>query len=199
MLVKSSARRWSGSTKILADHKVDIEVTPDLPMLELDPVLFEQVTLQSSRQRRQSMRRPEQRCIFRAWQEEHTVKLQVTDEGSGISPEEIDRIFEKFHRAYKSDQVRAGTGLGLAIARGFVEAMGGTVMLQIGLIDLAPYSRSRCQSLSHRTLGHCRMSATALKVLVIDDEAPIRKLLRMGLGTQGYQTIDAPNGRLLSS
>ena len=39
------------------------------------------------------------------------------------------------------------------------------------------------------------MSATALKVLVIDDEAPIRKLLRMGLGTQGYQTIDAPNGK----
>jgi two-component system KDP operon response regulator KdpE len=39
------------------------------------------------------------------------------------------------------------------------------------------------------------MKATALKVLVIDDEPPIRKLLRMGLGTQGYQTIDAPNGK----
>jgi two-component system KDP operon response regulator KdpE len=39
------------------------------------------------------------------------------------------------------------------------------------------------------------MNATPLKVLVIDDEPPIRKLLRMGLGTQGYHTIDAPNGR----
>jgi two-component system KDP operon response regulator KdpE len=39
------------------------------------------------------------------------------------------------------------------------------------------------------------MNATHLKVLVIDDEPPIRKLLRMGLGTQGYHTIDAPNGR----
>jgi two-component system KDP operon response regulator KdpE len=39
------------------------------------------------------------------------------------------------------------------------------------------------------------MNATPLKVLVIDDEPPIRKLLRMGLGTQGYQTIDAPNGK----
>ena len=37
------------------------------------------------------------------------------------------------------------------------------------------------------------MSAAPLKVLVVDDEPPIRKLLRMGLGTQGYQTIDAPN------
>ena len=37
------------------------------------------------------------------------------------------------------------------------------------------------------------MSAAPLKVLVVDDEPPIRKLLRMGLGTQGYQTLDAPN------
>ena len=39
------------------------------------------------------------------------------------------------------------------------------------------------------------MSAAPLKILVIDDEPPIRKLLRMGLGTQGYQTIDAPNAK----
>jgi two-component system KDP operon response regulator KdpE len=39
------------------------------------------------------------------------------------------------------------------------------------------------------------MNAAPLKVLVVDDEPPIRKLLRMGLGTQGYQTIDAPNAK----
>jgi two-component system, OmpR family, KDP operon response regulator KdpE len=39
------------------------------------------------------------------------------------------------------------------------------------------------------------MTATPVKVLVIDDEPPIRKLLRMGLGTQGYDILDAPNGR----
>ena len=40
------------------------------------------------------------------------------------------------------------------------------------------------------------MNAAPLKVLVVDDEPPIRKLLRMGLGTQGYQTIDAPNAKV---
>jgi two-component system, OmpR family, KDP operon response regulator KdpE len=40
------------------------------------------------------------------------------------------------------------------------------------------------------------MNAGSLKVLVVDDEPPIRKLLRMGLGTQGYQTIDAPNAKV---
>lgn len=36
----------------------------------------------------------------------------------------------------------------------------------------------------------------AIKVLVIDDEPPIRKLLRMGLGSQGYEVIEASNGKL---
>jgi two-component system, OmpR family, KDP operon response regulator KdpE len=39
------------------------------------------------------------------------------------------------------------------------------------------------------------MTAAPPKVLVIDDEPPIRKLLRMGLTTQGYQVLEAPNGK----
>jgi two-component system, OmpR family, KDP operon response regulator KdpE len=39
------------------------------------------------------------------------------------------------------------------------------------------------------------MSAPALRVLVVDDEPPIRKLLRMGLATQGYQVLEASNGK----
>ena len=39
------------------------------------------------------------------------------------------------------------------------------------------------------------MSAARIKVLVVDDEPPIRKLLRMGLSAQGYDVLDAPNGK----
>jgi two-component system KDP operon response regulator KdpE len=39
------------------------------------------------------------------------------------------------------------------------------------------------------------MTAAPLKVLVIDDEPPIRKLLKMGLTTQGYEVVEAPNGK----
>jgi two-component system KDP operon response regulator KdpE len=39
------------------------------------------------------------------------------------------------------------------------------------------------------------VSAAPLKVLIVDDEPPIRKLLRMGLTTQGYEILDAPNGK----
>ena len=40
------------------------------------------------------------------------------------------------------------------------------------------------------------MSAAAVKIVVIDGEAPIRRLLRMGFSTKGYEIIDAPNGRV---
>jgi DNA-binding response OmpR family regulator len=39
-----------------------------------------------------------------------------------------------------------------------------------------------------------RMTATSNKILVIDDERPIRKLLRIGVSTQGYKVIEASNG-----
>jgi two-component system, OmpR family, sensor histidine kinase KdpD len=51
------------------------------------------------------------------------VTLRVSDSGPGIPREELERIFEPFHRAV--DRPGGGSGLGLAIARGFVEANGG--------------------------------------------------------------------------
>ena len=56
------------------------------------------------------------------------VRLEVVDQGPGISAGEADRVFERF---YRSDQARAategGSGLGLAIARWIVELHGGTI------------------------------------------------------------------------
>jgi two-component system KDP operon response regulator KdpE len=40
------------------------------------------------------------------------------------------------------------------------------------------------------------MSAASLKIMIVDDEPPIRKLLRMGLSTQGYDILEAPNGKI---
>jgi two-component system sensor histidine kinase KdpD len=54
--------------------------------------------------------------------------LEIADEGPGILAEDIDRVFDKFYRVQAGDQKRAGTGLGLAICRGFIEAMGGTII-----------------------------------------------------------------------
>ncbi|HEX4272420.1 MAG TPA: ATP-binding protein, partial [Rhizomicrobium sp.] len=53
--------------------------------------------------------------------------VQVLDEGRGLPEEDRERVFDKFYRVRVADKKRAGTGLGLAIARGFMEAMGGTI------------------------------------------------------------------------
>ena len=183
------------TSKILARHRVELEIADDLPMLELDPVLFEQV-LVNLLDNAAKYAPPDTTLRISSWQEGDKVKLQVADEGSGIPPEELEPIFDKFHRAQKGDQVQAGTGLGLAISRGFVEAMGGTIVAA-NRSDRpgAVFTHHSAYTERHNAFGNGRMSAAPLKVLVVDDEPPIRKLLRMGLGTQGYQTIDAPNAK----
>ena len=67
------------------------------------------------------------RIDIRATRDGELVEIEVVDEGPGIPPADFERIFDKFYRVQKGDQVRAGTGLGLAISRGFVEALHGTI------------------------------------------------------------------------
>jgi two-component system sensor histidine kinase KdpD len=123
-IVGSALRRAS---RILARHEVELDLAPDLPMLELDAVLFEQVLFNILDNAAKYA--PAKTTIrIQAWRDGGTVSLRVIDEGGGIPPADIEHIFDKFYRVQKTDQVRAGTGLGLAISRGFVEAMHGTIM-----------------------------------------------------------------------
>jgi two-component system sensor histidine kinase KdpD len=112
--------------KVLSDHRVEVEMSGMLPMLKLDPVLFEQVLFNILDNA--AKHAPAGSTIsVRAWQSDGTVTLQILDEGEGIPPEDLERIFDKFYRARKGDRVPAGTGLGLPICRGFIEAMDGTI------------------------------------------------------------------------
>ncbi|MEH2557967.1 two-component system sensor histidine kinase KdpD [Bradyrhizobium algeriense] len=122
--IVGSALRRAG--KILVHHKVSLELGPNLPMLELDAVLFEQV-LFNLLDNAAKYAPPGTTISIRGARDQGRVLLQILDEGSGIPPEELESVFDKFYRAQKGDHVRPGTGLGLAISRGFVEAMHGTI------------------------------------------------------------------------
>jgi two-component system sensor histidine kinase KdpD len=123
--IVGSALRRAG--KILVRHKVSLELAAaDLPMLELDAVLFEQV-LFNLLDNAAKYAPADTTISIRSLREKDWVSLQVIDEGDGIPPAELDSVFDKFYRAQKGDHVRPGTGLGLAISRGFVEAMHGTI------------------------------------------------------------------------
>ncbi|MBV8401416.1 MAG: GAF domain-containing protein, partial [Acetobacteraceae bacterium] len=112
--------------KILARHRVELDLEANLPALELDVVLFEHVLFNLLDNAAKYS--PEGSLVtLTARREQNVVRLQVMDEGGGIPPGDLDRIFDKFYRAEGTDRRRAGTGLGLAICRGFIEAMGGTI------------------------------------------------------------------------
>jgi signal transduction histidine kinase len=56
------------------------------------------------------------------------LRIAVTDQGPGIAPEEVERVFERFYRSDRARSAdRGGAGLGLAIARWIVELHGGTI------------------------------------------------------------------------
>ncbi len=62
------------------------------------------------------------------------VRLSVEDTGSGIAPEDLAHIFERFYRSDRSrNATSGGTGIGLAIAKQLVEAHGGTIQIESAL------------------------------------------------------------------
>jgi two-component system sensor histidine kinase KdpD len=123
-IVGSSLRRAS---KILTQHRVEVDLAKDLPMVEIDPVLFEQA-LFNLLDNAAKYAAAGTTVRIQSWRDRNSVGLHVLDEGDGIPPGDLENIFDKFYRARKADHVRAGTGLGLAISRGFVEAMHGTIV-----------------------------------------------------------------------
>jgi two-component system sensor histidine kinase KdpD len=97
---------------------------PDgLPLVRVDPGLLERVlaNLFSNALRHSPPSRPP---VLRAFGRAETVVLEVVDHGQGVPDELKSRIFEPFQRL---DDRSAGVGLGLAVAKGFTEAMGGSI------------------------------------------------------------------------
>lgn len=73
--------------------------------------------------------------------ENHQVVVEVSDQGRGIAPDQIDRIFEKFHRVENPlTMTTGGFGLGLFISRQFAEAMSGTLTVDSRLGEGSTFS-----------------------------------------------------------
>jgi two-component system sensor histidine kinase KdpD len=112
--------------RVLAGHAIRTEIAAGLPLVALDVVLFEQV-LFNLLDNAAKYTPAGTTVTLRAASGGGMVDVEVVDEGPGIPPEDLPRLFDKFFRAGAGDRQRAGTGLGLAVCRGFVEAMGGRI------------------------------------------------------------------------
>jgi two-component system cell cycle sensor histidine kinase/response regulator CckA len=124
------------------------------------------------------------------------IRLSVTDTGSGIAPEEMERIFEPF---FTTKEVGKGTGLGLATVFGIVTQHHGWIEVKSKLNEGTTF---------HVFLPRMMEKESALAklprppevrgghetILLVEDEAPVRSLVRTLLERKGYRIIEADSG-----
>ena len=114
--------------KSFGGSSVETSVAADLPYIRGDAHLLEQVLfnlLDNAHKYGGGAG-----AIIHARREGEHAYISVTDEGPGIKPADLTRVFEKFYRGGRPDGRKAGTGLGLSICKGLVEAMGGKIEAQ---------------------------------------------------------------------
>ncbi len=125
------------------------------------------------------------------------VLLSVADTGTGIPPEDLSHIFEPF---FTTKEVGQGTGLGLATVHGIVTQSQGHIR-----VESRPGEGSTFTVLFPAALGlteapETRTSRRELvpgpaRLLVVDDEGAVRALMSRTLEAEGYEVIQARNGR----
>ena len=126
--------------------------------------------------------------------------ISVTDEGRGIPPDQLARLFKKFSRLddREAKQKVAGEGLGLAICRGIVEAHGGRIWAESegeGCGTRISFGIPEATDAPPETSGPALVSAQSdqRRILAVDDEPQVLWLLRNILSKQGHRFLGAGN------
>lgn len=129
------------------------------------------------------------------------VEISVTDTGTGIAPENIDRILEPF---FTTKDVGKGTGLGLATVYGIIRQTGGYMRIESALgtgtsfiIYLPRLSESEASEVAEETkvaeVSEADLTGTA-RIMLVEDEDAVRTFSTRALTNKGYDVIAAENG-----
>jgi two-component system sensor histidine kinase KdpD len=121
-LAEAVATAVQDLSRVLRDHRIVMDIPPDLPFVSVDPQLFHHCLINLI-ENAAKYGDPAAPISIWARRTTHGLSLSVVDEGPGVPAGEEQRIFETFTRIEGSDR-KGGSGLGLAIVKGFAEAMG---------------------------------------------------------------------------
>ena len=125
------------------------------------------------------------------------VKLTVSDTGVGISPEDIDRIFEPFYT--KKTMGRSGTGLGMAVVWGTAKDLNGYIDVQSELGEgttftlYFPITRKKLPEEKPEILADEYMGKGE-SILIVDDVKQQREIASSILKKLGYSVLSVPSG-----
>ena len=123
------------------------------------------------------------------------VMVAVSDTGTGIPPELLERVFDPF---FTTKEVGKGTGLGLSMVFGFVKQSGGHVKIysEIGHGTSVKLYLPRCssaQDTSVETRSVSQVQGGHEVVLVVEDDPLVRKYVTTQIASLGYVTLEAAN------
>jgi len=183
------------------------EISDDLPLIAADKDRLIQVVINLLNNAAKFTE--EGRVILSACVVEDKLRVTVEDTGVGISPEDLEKVFDKFHQVADNDTLKdkpKGTGLGLSISKQIIEHYGGRIWVEsepgqgskfIFELPIArrPEDNNDRQSAELDTVHQDPGSRDAPLVLVVDDDPGVRKLLMQILEEEGYQVCTAENGR----
>jgi len=119
---------------LLADRTLRVDVPPELPLVEVDPVFVDEI-LANILENAVRYTPPGATFAIHAGRapDDGMVRLTIEDDGPGVPEEALPRLFEKFYRVPQPRAgSRRGTGMGLAVVRGLAEAMNGRVQARRG-------------------------------------------------------------------
>ena len=127
------------------------------------------------------------------------VQIAVQDEGTGISSENLDKIFEPF---FTTKPTGEGTGLGLSTVYGIVKQSGGYVVCDSVLGEGTCFTlyfpahevaEAEMQPQIVASVAAAPSAETGQKVLLVEDEAPVRAFASRALKLKGYDVAEAEN------
>ena len=120
--------------------------------------------------------------------------IEVADTGSGIDAESMLHLFEPF---YTSKEVGKGTGLGLSTVYGIIKQSGGDVAVNHPAagtcVSHVPSRRHEAAEVSQQAPTPTELGGTEI-ILLVQDEAGVRQLVREMLRTLGYTIVEAATG-----
>jgi DNA-binding response OmpR family regulator/signal transduction histidine kinase len=215
-LLNQLVKRWQTQS---SQHRFTVVIAPNIAPVMCDAVRIEQV-LNHLLNNAVKYSPANTTITVRLDSNDIEVRVAIADEGSGITPEHIERIFDRFYRVARESEQVEGSGLGLAAARATIEAHGGSIMAESsghnqgttcyftlpfspplpqftrvqGAAAIVPQVSGGMEAIGQRTHSGSLKYDRRVRVLLAESDPRMLRYLRANLEEQHYRVQTVNHG-----